>query len=232
MGQGGSAGSGGCTGPELCNGLDDDCDGAVDEAGAAGCTTFFRDDDGDGYGVATDTRCLCAPAAPYSAPAPGDCDDASPHTHPDASESCNEVDDDCNGLVDDGITLCGCEDAEFEGHNYLFCAMPENWLAALTTCVSAGYNLVSIGGSLENAFVFDTANSISNDRWWLGLNDILQEGTFIWPDGSPVTYTNWGSGEPNNLGNEDCGQINRYYPDDTWNDEPCINRLFFICEER
>ena len=52
-------------GPEVCDGVDNDCDGVVDPAGATGCLPFNRDVDGDGYGVAGDVQCLCAPAAPY-----------------------------------------------------------------------------------------------------------------------------------------------------------------------
>ena len=42
---------------------------------------------------------------------------------------------------------------------------------------------------------------------WIGINDIDNEGTFIWADGTEVTYTGWNSGEPNNIGNEDWGGL-------------------------
>lgn len=62
---------------EICNnGIDDNCDGTIDE----GCLT---DNDGDGY---------------YS---DVDCDDNNPNVHPGAPELCNGIDDDCNGFVDD-----------------------------------------------------------------------------------------------------------------------------------
>ncbi len=80
---------------EVCNGIDDDCDGIVDEG---------FDVDGDGY-----TTCG------------GDCDDADPAVNPGAAEVCNGGDDDCDGLVDegfdadgDGYTTCGgdCDDVD------------------------------------------------------------------------------------------------------------------------
>ncbi len=86
---------------EVCNGLDDDCDGATDEAGAQGCTDYFRDTDGDGFGVASDVRCLCAPAPPYVATVGGDCDDLAPQISPGAEEVCDGLDNDCNGVADD-----------------------------------------------------------------------------------------------------------------------------------
>jgi len=85
--------------PEVCgNGLDDDCDGSQNDEGAVGCAWFFRDADGDGYGVAGDSRCLCFADGAYRAGTGGDCDDADPAVHPGAKEDCaTEGDDNCNG---------------------------------------------------------------------------------------------------------------------------------------
>jgi hypothetical protein len=92
---------------ETCNGKDDDCDGVKDGPGAAGCAPFFKDGDGDGYGLVGDSKCLCAAAAPYLAATGGDCDDADPAAHPGMAETCNGKDDDCNGVTDDaGASGC------------------------------------------------------------------------------------------------------------------------------
>lgn len=40
--------------------------------------------------------------------APADCDDTNAAIYPGASESCNDVDDDCDGLVDDGLQRACC----------------------------------------------------------------------------------------------------------------------------
>ena len=37
---------------------------------------------------------------------------------------------------------------------------------------------------------------------WVGLSDVLQEGTFSWRDDSDLTYTNWKSNNPNNANDE------------------------------
>jgi N-acetylmuramoyl-L-alanine amidase len=93
--------------PETCNGLDDDCDGDVDEEGAGGCTTYYFDEDGDGKGVTDLAHCFCAPAGKFRGTEPGDCNDADPAVHPGAKESCNGIDDDCNGATDEeGATGC------------------------------------------------------------------------------------------------------------------------------
>jgi len=46
-----------------------------------------------------------------------------------------------------------------------------------------------------------------------------------------MKYTRWSSGNPNNLANEDCINLlpyDRY----RWNDVPCTNRMWFVCEDR
>jgi hypothetical protein len=84
-----------------CNGKDDDCDGLTDEDGAAGCTNFYVDHDGDGHGVAGDPRCLCAPIVPYLGRDTRDCDDTNSVIYPGAVPvPCSAVDNDCNGLAD------------------------------------------------------------------------------------------------------------------------------------
>ena len=114
---------------ELVNGVDDDCDGAVDEG------TPVRDDDFDGYselsGDCDDTVALISPVSVEQpdngrdddcdgtvdegglqfdddgdgyAEAGGDCDDSDPLVSPAGSETADGVDQDCDGAVDDGTS--------------------------------------------------------------------------------------------------------------------------------
>ncbi|MDP2309499.1 MAG: MopE-related protein [Pseudomonadota bacterium] len=85
---------------ERCNGIDDDCDALVDD-NAEDSTTWYADDDGDAFGDATSTVEDCAPPTGYTGDAT-DCDDLDSAIHPGAPESCNGVDDDCDGSVDVG----------------------------------------------------------------------------------------------------------------------------------
>ncbi|MBM4398264.1 MAG: putative metal-binding motif-containing protein, partial [Deltaproteobacteria bacterium] len=121
---------------ERCNGLDDDCDGAVDDPGADGCTPFLRDADRDGYGLAGDTECRCGPGAPYDVKQPGDCDDGAADVQPGAAEDCDGLDDDCDSLTDEE-NAAGCAphflDADGDGwgttaHRCL-CAPAGDWRA-------------------------------------------------------------------------------------------------------
>jgi len=86
---------------EDCNTpFDDNCNSQVNEDGALNSTRYYRDSDGDGYGLGNDWKDKCTPAAPYSTTVSGDCDDGRGAVHPGASEICNGVDDDCDGGTD------------------------------------------------------------------------------------------------------------------------------------
>ncbi len=80
---------------EVCNGVDDNCDGQVDEALDA---TFYADVDGDGYGDPTSTVVNCAAPSGYVAD-DTDCDDANATVYPGAPEACDGLDDNCDGLT-------------------------------------------------------------------------------------------------------------------------------------
>ncbi len=83
------------------NGLDDDCDGEVDEPGNVTST----DDDGDGC----DEIGQGATCTAYA-----DCDDADPAIGPQAAESADGIDNDCNGRIDDNTER---SDDDLDGHS-------------------------------------------------------------------------------------------------------------------
>lgn len=94
--------------PEICNGIDDNCNGEVDEEGAVGCISFYEDKDGDGYGLSGVKRCLCVPAYPFTAVVDGDCDDENDTVFPGAKEVCDLLDNDCDGSVDEDPIALMC----------------------------------------------------------------------------------------------------------------------------
>ncbi|MBL6974462.1 MAG: thrombospondin type 3 repeat-containing protein [Deltaproteobacteria bacterium] len=85
---------------EKCNGIDDNCDSLIDPEGSQGGDTFFKDHDDDGFGVSGDHKKLCTASGDYTADNGGDCNDNNGNIHPNATETCNGLDDDCDGAKD------------------------------------------------------------------------------------------------------------------------------------
>ncbi len=98
-------------GTEVCDGLDNDCDGQIDEDTK---TTWYADGDGDGYGDTATGEDLCEPLA-GGVTQDGDCDDTDASAHPGGEEVCDEVDNDCDGDVDEGVTTTYYEDVDADG---------------------------------------------------------------------------------------------------------------------
>jgi hypothetical protein len=112
---------------EICNLVDDNCDGSVDEG--AILLTYYSDLDGDGFGADVLGDFCAAPA--NASLDNGDCDDTNSNVYPGASESCNSIDDDCNGLVDDNVVYSDYyQDTDGDGYGTTFlgnlCAPPSN----------------------------------------------------------------------------------------------------------
>ena len=124
--------------PEVCDGVDNDCDGTIDDGVT---TTYFRDVDGDGYGEGSDTIEDCAVPSGYSDTA-GDCDDGDFETFPGAPERCDGADDDCDGTVDeDDAVDASTWYADGDGDGYgdagttsVACAAPSGTVADATDC--------------------------------------------------------------------------------------------------
>lgn len=106
---------------ERCDGVDNDCDGRVDEEDAVDAATFYTDADGDGYGDPSSPTVACSPPDGF-VEENTDCDDAHPGVNPGATEIWYDgLDGDCAGDDDydrDGDGFAGgatgndCDDEE------------------------------------------------------------------------------------------------------------------------
>ena len=66
--------------------------------------------------------------------------------------------------------------------------------------------------------------------FWLGLDDITTEGTFVWSSGKQLSWSEWGTNQPDDSnGNEDCASIPSAH---VWNDIPCddVTEYYPMCE--
>jgi hypothetical protein len=90
---------------ERCDGVDNDCDALVDDDDdsvySADLSSWYADEDGDGYGDPDPAILACLTPDDHVEDG-SDCDDSNDAIHPGADEVCNELDDDCDEVVDDG----------------------------------------------------------------------------------------------------------------------------------
>ncbi len=97
---------------EICNGIDDNCDGNIDE----GLTfiTYYADTDNDGYGDAGNTVESCSQPEGYVTNS-DDCNDNNQNINPAAEEICDGTDNNCDGGIDDGLDPVSCENTNAYG---------------------------------------------------------------------------------------------------------------------
>ncbi len=87
---------------EICNGVDDDCDGTVDGPASSGAVLWYADTDDDHYGEASDSVPACTQPTGRVLD-DTDCDDGNAFTYPTAPELCDGEDNDCDTVVDNGV---------------------------------------------------------------------------------------------------------------------------------
>lgn len=110
------------------------------------------------------------------------------------------VTDNCDVLpfAPPGTSLLG----EFNNHFYFISNAKVNIQSAINTvdAIPNGY-LTTINDAQENTYIFDQlvglGGNLADHYSWIGYNDTLSEGNFVWFNGETATYTNWISGEPN-----------------------------------
>ena len=130
---------------ETCDGYDNNCDGQADEGVT---TTYYLDVDGDGQGNSSLTIESCTQPAGYASVA-GDCDDLNNAVHYQAIEICDEIDNNCDGLIDDGLGSYYYADSDGDGYgdsnvSVQACEAPQGYVTDNTDCDD------------NNAWAFDT----------------------------------------------------------------------------
>ncbi|MBK7110244.1 MAG: putative metal-binding motif-containing protein [Bacteroidetes bacterium] len=87
---------------DICNGIDDNCNGIIDED--AVFIAYYIDADGDGFGNPETEELFCSFPFGYVTDST-DCDDTNENIYPGATEILNGLDDNCDGVIDEGLSV-------------------------------------------------------------------------------------------------------------------------------
>ena len=168
---------------EVCDGVDNDCDGDIDIDAIDG-TTWYPDVDGDTYGDANAGVTDCTQPTGYIADGT-DCDDTDPAIHPGATEYCDGVDNDCDGDTDESNAVDvqpwyrdddgdGYGDA---GYFFVQCYAPTGYVADSTDCddtdpdINPGEDELCDAIDNDCSGVADDNNPIDGDTYYADTDD-------------------------------------------------------------
>ena len=203
--------------PEVCDGLDNDCDGVVDD----GVTnTYYSDGDSDGFGTSANSVLGCSLPIGFVANS-NDCNDNAAAINPSAVdvcgngidedcsgadatcgtpgctnvdacnfdplatidngscvlpefETCDGVDNDCDGVVDDGVSNTYYADVDGDGLGNLnntiqLCSLIPGFVSDSSDCDDTDSNLLGPGFACDNGNVLDTLDTFQADCSCQGL---------------------------------------------------------------
>ena len=186
--------------------LDEDCDDADPSVSAD--RRWFADADADGFGDAEVHADACAQPDGYVADAT-DCNDADAAVNPAAVEVCNNVDDDCNGEVDEDLGQTWHQDADSDAYgdpatSMVACEQPDGWVADDSDCDDA--NAAINPGALE------ICDWLDND-----CDTLIDEADpSLDPSGE---VSGWADADGDGYG-DPAAPVLACSPDDSWADNP------------
>jgi len=152
------------TNPEVCDGKDNDCANGVDNG--LTLATYYTDGDGDTWGLIGSAVSACA-QPPGSATRGGDCSDGNSAVNPGKTETCNGVDDDCAGGVDDGLTFSTrFYDQDLDGYG--------NPAVTQDRCDAAGGHWIASAGDCDDTD--ELVNPLETEVCGNGVDDDCANG--------------------------------------------------------
>ena len=157
-------------------------------------------------------------------------DDSGATTATGVDETCNGVDDDGDGAIDefspvnDACGPCRYQVGPNVAFVYSFCDDAVSQPAARAHCQELGGDLASIHDAATNEFIHDQIH----DRSFIGFNDVETENSFVWTDGTAVDFVEWDFMEPNDAdAGQDCAVMRDAQAN--WDDVSCGLGHFYVC---
>lgn len=126
---------------------------------------------------------------------------------------------------------CPASWPEYGSRCFRFIYTEMTWMEAERYCLRFRTNLASVHSNREYEFIQELVSGSSGGsftRSWIGANDAVKNSEWLWSDGSPFGFADWGS---NGSGNGKCAVMNQ--PDDfRWSTTDCTAKLPFVCGTR
>jgi len=231
-------------GTEICDALDNDCDGTPDDGVG---TVWYPDADRDGFGTTTGavTACL-SPGSGYVATA-GDCDDACATCRPGFPvELCMDShDNNCNGAVDEAGCACDVLPVAGSAGVYTYCPSALSFDGARAFCRTLDGDLASYETAAESAALWPLIEpyTATASRVWIGASDAASEGMWVWTSGTAIgtcvsgagscascaSFCDFYAGQPNGATTDNCAVLNPGQAG-RWGDVACTGLYPFVCE--
>jgi hypothetical protein len=121
---------------ELCNLIDDNCNGQLSEGLVF--VNYYIDSDSDGFGAGSGIN-SCAPPVGLYVTDNSDCNNNNSAVKPSANEICNSIDDNCNNAIDEGLVFSNYFlDADLDGY----------YISITSACGPPGTNYTSTSTTL------------------------------------------------------------------------------------
>lgn len=154
---------------EVCDGTDNDCNGAIDGSDAVDVETWYSDGDGDGYGAGAAVAACASDIDPtlYSY-SDTDCDDTDDTINPSATEVCDSTDNDCDGDTDESLTTTYYADGDGDGYgdasvSSVACSSPTGYVEDDADCDDTSGAVSPAADEVCNSLDDDCDGAIDDD---------------------------------------------------------------------